>query len=75
MQEKELTLLLQETNMLNSMNTRNTIKGQQIFQLSSSTITILTYATGTFTKCNARGRNLQLLFMKPKMLENKSILS
>ena len=45
-----------------------------MFQLSSSTITILTNVVGTFTKYDATGRNLQLLLAILEMLENKSIL-
>ena len=75
MQGKELTLLLQETNTLNSMNTGNRMKRQKIFQLGSSTKTVLTYAAGTFTKCDATGRNSQPLLKILHMLENKSILS
>jgi len=45
-----------------------------MFQLSSSTISVLTDATGTFTKYDAIGRNLQLLLAILEILENKSIL-
>ena len=50
MQGKELTLLLQKINTLNSMNNGNTMERQQLFQLGSSTKTILAYVVGTFTK-------------------------
>ena len=54
MQGKELTLLLEETKTLNPMNNRNKMKKrQQIFQLGSSTKTVLTYAVGTFIECDA----------------------